>query len=74
VSPRQGIVAVLVLFVAWLFFRPRAVPCPQCRGEGAPPLFMGEASGWRGRICATCGASATPDLPLVGEPEPAVDD
>lgn len=51
----------------WAFFRPRVVPCPQCRGYGAPPAeHNGE---WYARICATCGASATPDLPLFPMPE-----
>jgi hypothetical protein len=55
----------LALFLLWLFFRPRSVPCPQCRGKGAPPVYhAGQA---RARICATCGVSATPDLPLMGE-------
>jgi hypothetical protein len=61
--------ALLFLALAWVFTRPRTVRCPQCGGAGAPPLLSN--NGWRARICATCGVSSTPDLPLVGEDAPA---
>jgi len=68
VSPRRLVLLSAALLIGWAFFRPRSVACPQCRGRGAPPLLVdGEP---RARICATCGASATPDLPLVGEADP----
>lgn len=65
VDRRRLVLAAFALLVAWAFFRPKAIACPQCKGRGAPPLLVnGEA---RARVCATCGASSTPDLPLVGE-------
>lgn len=65
---RRWWIGALALLGLWAFFRPRSIPCPQCKGRGAPPLLVnGEL---RARICATCGASATPDLPLVGEADP----
>lgn len=65
---RRLLVLAFALVAVWAFFRPRAVSCPQCKGRGAPPLLVnGEL---RARICATCGASQTPDLPLVGEADP----
>lgn len=65
VTARRFAFALGLLVVAWAFFRPKAIVCPQCKGRGAPPLVVnGEP---RARICATCGASATPDLPLVGD-------
>lgn len=72
VNRRLALVGFLALLAGWAFFRPRAVRCPQCKGRGAPPLLVnGEL---RARICATCGASSTPDLPLVGEADPVRDE
>lgn len=66
---RRAVFFAAAALATWLFLRPRVIPCPQCRGNGAPPIeHNGE---WRARICATCGASATPDLPLMGEPNAA---
>lgn len=68
VTLRRGIAFGLLAAAVWVLFRPRSVVCPQCRGKGAPPLLVGGEL--RARICATCGASSTPDLPLVGEADP----
>lgn len=69
---RRWWIGALAAVALWAFFRPKAVACPQCKGRGAPPLLVnGEL---RARICATCGASSTPDLPLVGEADPVRDE
>lgn len=63
---RLGLLA-LAAAAAWLFLRPRTIVCPQCRGRGAPPLEDPDGR-MHARLCATCGVSATPDLPLFGMP------
>lgn len=69
---RRGLLVVLALAATlWAFFRPRSVACPQCRGFGAPPVADSTGTPKYARVCGTCRASATPDLPLF--PGPAMD-
>jgi hypothetical protein len=72
VSPRRLLLLALAAAGLWLLFRPKTLACPQCKGRGAPPLVVNGAP--RARLCGTCGASSTPDLPLVGEADPVVEE